>query len=229
MEQDFPEIEDICPADAWRTPVYVEYRITHEDLDILVAQFITSGGKVEQIATGVQNATTSEFNGRLVSTSIAGLTAAENQRAKEQTNIAKRAQHDAELLDKLNPLLSEHPSSKDITATTGISYKVLQRLLATYFHQRRDVDYLRAGWREPKPQAPVISATEKAMARGRVVTIDGCDMKLCPSCKEVQLTTNFYLNSGRASGINTYCKSCEKALTNTKWSKGDRHEQPSAA
>lgn len=32
METDFPEIEERFAADAWRDPVYVEHRITHEDL-----------------------------------------------------------------------------------------------------------------------------------------------------------------------------------------------------
>ena len=38
-------------------------------------------------------------------------------------------------------------------------------------------------------------------------------MKRCSKCKEVKLTTEFYKNKSSKSGLQSYCKDCEKLMT----------------
>ncbi|WP_343577983.1 hypothetical protein [Pseudomonas sp.] len=230
METDFPEIEERFAADAWREPVYVEHRITHEDLQAATEAWLAAGGCITQVEAGVQNAVSSSFNDRIVSTSVAGLKAAEQQQAANQAKLLKRAARDAELISKLQALLPGKPSRADICADLAFSDKVLQRLLSMYFMRDRSVDYLRIKCRDDgaKKVTP-IRDDEWKLAHGRIVKIDDVPHKRCPSCKEDKPTSQFYECSSHASGIKTYCKACEKALGAIRWGKGGSNEQPSAA
>lgn len=227
MEQDFPEIEDLCPADAWQQTVYVEHKITSADLDDLVAQFITRGGKVEQVAPGVQNATTSEYNGRIVSTSVAGITAAENQRAKAVMNRSRRAEYDAQLISSLSAMLPTELKRNEVAKALKISDHTLQRILANYFGRDARVHHIRkiergAGSNKVKS----IRDAEWLLSHGRVAEIRGVKFKRCSGCAQDKTTDQFYADNTKAAGISTRCRECERAILLERRAS---HEQPSAA
>ncbi|HFI2220136.1 TPA: hypothetical protein ACHY14_000791 [Pseudomonas aeruginosa] len=230
METDFPEIEERFAADAWREPVYVEHRITHEDLQAATEAWLAAGGEITQVAAGVQNAVGSQFNSRPVGESPVALQTASNQSLAAKAKQAKRAERDTELVDKLLVLLLGDTERAEVCAALEISDKVLQRLLEQYFPGDKAVAHLRRKWRdEAKPKVVTIRDDEWKLAHGRIVKINDIPHKRCPSCKEDKPTSQFYECSSHASGIKTYCKACELMLGALRWGKGGSNEQPSAA
>lgn len=209
METDFPEIEERFSADAWRDPVYVEHRITHEDLQAATEAWLAAGGCITQVASGVQNATLSSFNSRIVSTSVAGLSASENQAAREQVTHMKRATRDAELCALLNELAPEGLQRAAYAARMGIKDSVLQRILKTYFARDRRFDYLRPVPHELTPSRSVKDA-QWFLARGRIAIVAGVSMKRCSLCHADKPVVEFHLDSSKASGYASRCSACER-------------------
>ncbi|QIE86741.1 hypothetical protein [Pseudomonas nitroreducens] len=230
METDFPEIEERFAADAWREPVYVEHKITHEDLTAATEAWLKAGGCITQVESGVQNAVGSQFNSRSVGESPVALQASVGQSLAAKARQARRAVIDTERVEKLQVLLLGETNRADVCAALEISDKILQRLLEQYFPGDKSVAHLRRKWRdEDQPKVVQLRDDEWKLAHGRIVKIDDIPHKRCPSCKEDKPTSQFYECSSHASGIKTYCKPCEKALGAIRWGKGGSNEQPSAA
>ncbi|MGV8261738.1 LytR/AlgR family response regulator transcription factor [Pseudomonas aeruginosa] len=49
MNTDLAPVEIYIPADAWLKPVAVPHSMTHEDIDRLVSEFMSSGGAIKEI------------------------------------------------------------------------------------------------------------------------------------------------------------------------------------
>lgn len=217
MEQDFPEVEERFAADAWREPIYVDHRITHDDLDDMVAQFLGAGNRITQVATGVQNATTSEYNGRLVSTSVAGMTAAENQRAKAALNRSRRAEHDAEIVSRLQALLPTTLKRNEMAKALKISDHTMQRILANYFGRDERADCLRKIERGiGSTKVKTIRDAEWLLSHGRIAEVRGIRFKRCCRRKADKSIDEYYADNTRSSGISSSCRECDKAA-NAVW------------
>lgn len=230
METDFPEIEERFAADAWREPVYVEHRITHEDLQAATEAWLAAGNTITTLDSCQPSKLYTSFNSRPVGESPEALKSARDQSMAAKARQAKRAIRDRELLDKLAVLLLGKPDRHDVCAGLEISDKVLQRLLEQYFPGDTTVAHLRRKWRdEAQPKVVPLRDDEWKLAHGRIVKIDDIPHKRCPSCKEDKPTSQFYECSSHASGIKTYCKACELMLGALRWGKGGSNEQPSAA
>lgn len=212
MEQDFPEVEERFAADAWREAVYVDHRITHDDLDDLVAQFLGAGNQITQVATGAQNATTSEYNGRIVSTSVSGLTAAENQRAKAALNRSRHAEHDAQIVSRLQAMLPTTLKRNEMAKALQISDHTMQRILANYFGRDERVNHLRKierGFGSNKVKT--IHDAEWLLSHGRIAEVRGVKFKRCCRCKTDKTVDEYYSDNARSSGISSSCRECDKA------------------
>ncbi|EOZ4881804.1 hypothetical protein ACQRQP_002934 [Pseudomonas aeruginosa] len=66
MNTDLAPVEIYIPADAWLKPVAVTHSMTHEDIDRLVLEFMSSGGAIKEIPVGVSgDSAPAMFNGRI--------------------------------------------------------------------------------------------------------------------------------------------------------------------
>ncbi|WP_132646559.1 hypothetical protein [Pseudomonas aeruginosa] len=66
MNTDLAPVEIYIPADAWLKPVAVPHSMTHEDIDRLVSEFMSSGGAIKEIPVGVSgDSAPAMFNGRI--------------------------------------------------------------------------------------------------------------------------------------------------------------------
>ncbi|MDG9858455.1 hypothetical protein N7403_31785 [Pseudomonas nitroreducens] len=235
METDFPEIEERFAADAWRDPVYVEHRITHEDLQAATEALIAAGGCITQVESGVQNAVGSQFNSRIVSTSPAGLLAAERQQDKAAQEVIRRFRSDSEVCDRIREALPAKPTRKEMLAILGISDKRMQRILSTYFPCVQAVAHLKSWWKDhdkSKRRASEEAEIERKLLTGRVVKIGNVEHKFCSHCKTAKPISEYYQSSSRASGLTTYCIDCERIKAAKRWRERNQevaHEQPSAA
>ncbi|HFN7132133.1 TPA: hypothetical protein ACHGQW_005835, partial [Pseudomonas aeruginosa] len=66
MNTDLAPVEIYIPADAWLKPVAVPHSMTHDDIDRLVSEFMSSGGAIKEIPVGVSgDSAPAMFNGRI--------------------------------------------------------------------------------------------------------------------------------------------------------------------
>lgn len=229
METDFPEIEERFAADAWREPVYVEHRITHEDLTAATEAWLAAGGCITQVASGLQNSTSSSFNSRIVSTSVAGLDAAEKQRARELSSSAQRIIRDMEWVAQIKRFAADKPNRRELSEHLGVSVGVLRRLMDTYLRTAKETSYLRTNAHYTQGS---VDEAGGLLRGGHVVLISGDEMKRCKSCGETKPTSQFYGDSGRACGVRSHCIECERASVNARNQarrEAQANEQPSAA
>ncbi|WP_017521995.1 hypothetical protein ACQCLI_18335 [Pseudomonas nitroreducens] len=211
METDFPEIEERFAADAWREPVYVEHRITHEDLQAATEAWLKEGNEITTVESGLQTATKSEFNGRIVGGSDAAQKAAENQNEAARDKQSKRSKKDMQVCEALVELLPEKLGRAAFAKRLGIKDSVLQRILRTYFPKDSRFDYLRPVQRKIGPMKTLEEAFW-ILAKGRIAIVDGVSMKRCSLCKQAKPVTEFFMDGSKASGFASRCTACEKAI-----------------
>ncbi|MDP5677809.1 hypothetical protein P3815_25020 [Pseudomonas aeruginosa] len=129
MNTDLAPVEIYIPADAWLKPVAVPHSMTHEDIDRLVSEFMSSGGAIKEIPVGVSgDSAPAMFNGRI--RSMGKQTA---QEIKDEPFVAA-----------LDVLLDCCPDRKGAADALGIRDYVLQRLLSNYFGRDKRADKIRA-------------------------------------------------------------------------------------
>ena len=211
METDFPEIEERFAADAWRDPVYVEHRITHEDLTAATEAWLKAGNEITTVESGLQTATKSEFNGRIVGDSKASVDAAENQNSAERERQSKRSKKDEQICASLVELLPEKLGRAAFAKRLGIKDSVLQRILRSHFPKDSRFDYLRPVQRKIGPMKTLEEAYW-ILAKGRIAVVAGISMKRCSLCKQAKPVEEFFLDSSKASGFASRCTACEKAI-----------------
>lgn len=133
--------DPIPPADAWAENNTTGHAPEELDLEALVDQFLSKGGKIQEFAPGV---TANPLSGAAAfNSSFYATTAvpepllqkrAEHNRTVHARNNAKLYSGDAKLVEKLGKLLDTKPARKDLLAQMGgMSDDRLQRLLRMYF------------------------------------------------------------------------------------------------
>lgn len=142
MDVDIDFVSDpIPPADAWAENNTTGHAPEELDLEALVNQFLSKGGKIQEYAPGVTANPLSgaaAFNSSFYTTTAVPETLlqkrAEVARVVQARTNVKCYSGDAKLVDKLGKILDAQPARKDLLAQMGgMSDDRLQRLLRMYF------------------------------------------------------------------------------------------------
>lgn len=100
------------------------------------------------------------------------------------------------IFDKLKRSKCKIQASDLLRAISKPTYALDKELGVASTTVTRTIKYL---W----PEKPVIGGTKVC-----VYLLSKYGYRLCPNCETVYLLENFHSNSGRVSGVNTYCKFC---------------------
>ncbi|HCW1009312.1 TPA: hypothetical protein OW416_005598 [Pseudomonas aeruginosa] len=194
MNTDLAPVEIYIPADAWLKPVAVPHSMTHEDIDRLVSEFMSSGGAIKEIPVGVSgDSAPAMFNGRV--RSMGKQTA---QEIKDEPFVAA-----------LDVLLDCCPDRKGAADALGIRDYVLQRLLSNYFGRDKRADKIRAPERKDcRQRFKVIRDEQWKLNHGQIAKIDGVMVKRCSACRETKPVTEYHAKKDSHAGICTRCKAC---------------------
>lgn len=132
-----PVQEQAIPADSWvhadqaiEQHYRIPGRITQADIDRMAADFLASGGRIQEVETGVSGEV-SLFNNRPVGGGAQFLP--EERIAHDTQRIARIYEGDAEVVEKLKAALPAAEMQRDLTKACGCSRDKVVRILRTYF------------------------------------------------------------------------------------------------
>lgn len=130
------------PADAWAKSAdaldahaLIRGRIGQSDLERMEAEFLASGGLIQQIPPGSSGLNDSQFNSRIVAYQItkAGPHTIDQRVEHEHKRQERIYSGDAELVAKVASSLPACKQKRDLAAACACSDDRVQRILRTYF------------------------------------------------------------------------------------------------
>lgn len=147
LSDSVPVPEIVVPADAWASPVAVKHALTHDDIDLLIAQYLASGNKIQVVQIGTAAKQDDDAKDDMVRRGVRNPYLAADQKKK----LSRIHAGDSDLVAHIAVQLPAHPQRKQLLQELNCGDSKLQRLLRMYFHEDRSADYLRVKDRLCKP------------------------------------------------------------------------------
>ena len=123
----------ISSGDAMTAHCTQTVRVTPDLIAAKVAEFLATGGCIDQIPIGVSSEFASHFNNTVVASNTKAVAMYEARAAHNRREHARRRENDAQDVELLARRLPHVKTARELCRECRISYDKLDRLLRTYF------------------------------------------------------------------------------------------------